>query len=66
MMMARTAGVGNDDNATETDTTEWRFKYNEVQSQQTDGFHSKSIILSNNPKILNNYLIFTMVITPTM
>ena len=29
-------------------------------SVSIDGFHLKSIILSNNPKILNNYLIFTV------
>ena len=35
----------------------WRLKYTEVQSQQMAFTRSPS--LSNNPKILNNYLIFT-------
>ena len=36
----------------------WRLKYTEVQSQQMAFTQSPS--LSNNPKILNNYLIFTV------
>ena len=39
-------------------TDHWRLKYTEVQSQQM-GF-TRSPSLSNYPKILNNYLIFTV------
>ena len=37
----------------------WRFKYTEVQSQHM-AFTQSPALLSNNPKILNNNLIFTV------
>ena len=37
----------------------WRFKYTEVQSQHMT-FTQSPPLLSNNPKILNNNLIFTV------
>ena len=37
----------------------WRLKYTEVQSQSQQMAFTRSPSLSNNPKILNSYLIFT-------